>query len=667
MKLAFTTLTVLFVFLFLPQTTMAQAVYDTVSIHDLQWVPNPDSSDASFYLGDTIVVGGYVQHSPRELWVGTRWACYITDGTQDAWSGFFIIQDDTTAVNTLFGFVQEGDFCWFTGRVATYTGLTQLNVLTNPAVPISIVSSGNPLPAVKLLTCVDLETHGAGEQWESMKVRIENAVVTNNFLGSNLAVIDDGTGNGYIDDYFWYYRNQFNNGSNPWPSNGTNLNINGFSRDVGEAYFTVNPRDDSDFEILTNPPVISNDVLRNPGVPLSSDNVVVSAEIVDNGSVASAELFYSVNWGSFNTLSMSVATGDTFTATIPAQADNAYVRYFIKAMDNIGEISQMPGDTTQFVYSYVIRDQGLDMKDVQYTWGYLDDSSPFEGYEVTLEGIVMTDPADYPGYYYIQEKDSAWYGMLISDPTNMPVQGDLITVTGEVQENYGVTRLANISNYSVVTPGAGVFNPVTVTTGEIGTGGVNAEAYEDVLVRVLNVTVTDPFPDDPGNYGEFEVDDNSGPVRVDDAFSSFNGNLDSLFHLYDTIEQLIGMHYYSFGDYKILPRNDNDIIGLVTGGIKDESGQIAGQFALEQNYPNPFNPITHINYNVPKTTQVKVAVYDILGRQVKVLYNGMAPAGNHTIIWDATNDVGSVMGSGIYFYQLQSDNVTITKKMILIK
>ncbi len=666
MKLLFTIVTVFIVLLFLPEATFAQAVYDTVSIHDLQWVPNPDSSETSLYDGDTVVVGGYVQHGVRELYVGARWACYITDGTQDPWSGFFIIQDDSFAVNTLFGFVQEGDYVYFTGRVTSYTGLTQLNIPTNPPIPVTIMSSGNPLPNPKVLTCADVETHGAGEQWESMKVKINTSTVTNNNFSGNIAVINDGTGNGYIDDYFLFYRNQFNAGNNPWPSNGTNLNITGFTRDVGSAYFTVNPRDDGYFEILTNPPVITG-VSRNPGVPLSSDNVDVSADIVDNGSIAAARLLYSVNNAPFDSVSMSLTTGDTYTGTIPAQANNSYVRYYIKAIDNDGEISQIPGNINEFVYSYVIRDQGLDIKDVQYTWGYSADASPFRGYEVTLEGVVMTDPADWTGNYYIQEKDSAWYGIWIYDPNNTPVQGDWISVTREVQENFGVTRLANLTNYSVVTPGYGVFDPIQVTTGEIGTGGANAEAYEDVLIKVVNVTVTNPFPDGGSNFGEFEIDDGSGPVRVDDAFTAFSGNLDTTFQQNDTIEQLIGMHYYSFGNYKILPRNDNDIIGHVSVGIEDELEQIAQQFTLSQNYPNPFNPVTHITFNAPKTTQVKIAVYDILGRQVKVLYNAVAPAGSHTISWDATNEAGTPLGSGIYFYQLQSENVTLSKKMILVK
>jgi Secretion system C-terminal sorting domain len=665
MKLTCTIVAVLLMLIFFPQTSFSQAVYDTVSIHDLQWVPNPDSSETSYYDGDTVVVGGYVQHSPRELYVGARWACYLTDGTQDPWSGFFVIQDDSFAVNTLFGFVQEGDFVYFTGRVTTYTGLTQMNIPTNPPIPVTIVSSGNPLPDPKVLTCADVVTHGAGEQWESMNVRIEDATVTNNNFSGNIAVITDGSANGYIDDYFWFYRSQFNSGLNPWPANGTNLNITGFTRDIGSAYFTINPRNDSFIEILTNPPTISS-ISRNPGVPVSTDNVNVSAVIVDNGSVASAEVVYSVNHGAFSSVSMSSTTADTFVAAIPAQANNSYVRYFIKATDNVGETSQLPGDTSQFVYSYVIRDQGLDIKDVQYTWGYPVDNSPFQGYIVTLEGVVTTNPADWTGNYYIQEKDSAWYGMWIYDPNHTPVQGDWISVTGQVQENYNVTRLRNITNFSVVTPGYGVFDPIQVTTGEIGTGGANAEAYEDVLIKVVNVTVTDPFPDSPGNYGEFEINDNSGPVRVDDAFTAFNGNLDSTFQLGDTIEELIGVHYYSFNDYKILPRNNNDIIGHVTG-IENKSAQIVHKFDLAQNYPNPFNPVTQIKFNVPKANLVKVMVFDILGRQVKMLYNEVAPAGNHTVIWDATDEGGNIVGSGIYFYQLQSENIKLSKKMILLK
>ncbi len=659
--------TVLFlVLLMIPVAVWSQtAVYDTVSIYDLQYVSNPDSSDTSPYEGDTVVVKGIVQHQVRDLWVGARWACYLTDGTNDPWSGFFIIQNDTSAVNTLFGFVQPGDECWFTGIIDEYAGFTELALLTDPVVPITIVSGGNTLPSAKLLTLSDLETHDAGEQWESVFVRVENTTVTNSSGSSNQAFLSDATGTGALDDYFWFFREKFNNGTYEWPANGTNLNVNGFTRDIGEAYFSINPRDTLDLEVLTNPPQIDN-VVRDPGVPTSFNPVTVSASIVDNVSVTEAKLYYSVDWGAFTEVPMSVTTADTFAATIPPQANNSYVRYFLWAVDNDGDASQLPGDTSAFVYSYVVRDGGLSINDVQYTWGYSNDASPYRTYDVTLEGVVTTDTSDWVNNYYIQSKDSAWYGLWVYDPDHKPIKGDWVSVSGTIQENYGVTRMEDVTSFSVVTPGYGVFSPIEVTTGEISTTGDNGEAYESVLIKVSNLTVSDPFPDDPGNYGEFSVDDGTGSVRVDDAFSAFGGNLDSTYHLGDTIQELIGVHYYSFSNYKILPRDTNDVVGHVVG-IENNTAALPEQFELQQNYPNPFNPLTTIRFNVPQTTQLTLNVYNMLGQKVKTLYSGTANTGSHSVQWDATNDFGNKVGSGIYFYQITGENISITKKMVLLK
>ena len=595
--------------------------------------------------------------------MGARWACYVSDGTNNPWSGFFIIQHDTFEVNTLFQFVQPGDEVYFTGVVDEYSGLTQLALLTNPVVPVDIISTGNPLPDPKVLTLADLVDHTNGEQWEAMLVRVENARVTNNSYTSNRAIIDDGTATGYIDDYFWYFRGRFNDGVYSWPVNGTRLNVTGFTRDINEPTFSINPRNENDLEILTNPPVIS-DVKRSPGVPTSSDDVTVSATITDNGTVAEAKVFYSVNSGAFNELLMT-ANADTFSATIPAQPNGSHVRYFVYAIDNDGDFSQVPGDTSLEVFQYVVRDGGLSVKDVQYTWGYENDASPYMGYEVTLEGVVTTDTSDWIGNYYIQDMDSAWHGIWVRDGANKPLKGDWVKITGTVEERYGVTRLNNISSFEVISSG-NTFEPVQVTTGEIATGGANAEAYESVLIKVVNVTVTDPFPDAPRNYGEFVVDDGTGGVRVDDAMSAFGGNGDSSFALNDQIAELRGIHYYSYGNYKILPRDTNDVIGHVTA-IGDLEHPLATTFQLEQNYPNPFNPVTTIRFTVPETAPVKLVVYNVLGQKVRTIFDEVATPGVYNLQWDGRDDNGRPLGSGIYFYRLDSKDFSKTKKMILLK
>ena len=84
-------------------------------------------------------------------------------------------------------------------------------------------------------------------------------------------------------------------------------------------------------------------------------------------------------------------------------------------------------------------------------------------------------------------------------------------------------------------------------------------------------------------------------------------------------------------------------------------------FSLLQNYPNPFNPVTNIAFNLTKATDYTVTIYNITGQVVDV-FSGSADAGEHTIQWDASN-----VASGIYFYKLNADNFSETKKMILLK
>jgi len=85
-------------------------------------------------------------------------------------------------------------------------------------------------------------------------------------------------------------------------------------------------------------------------------------------------------------------------------------------------------------------------------------------------------------------------------------------------------------------------------------------------------------------------------------------------------------------------------------------------YRLSQNYPNPFNPSTTITFEVPKTTELRLNVYDITGRLRQVLAQGTYTTGAHTITWDADN-----LPSGMYVYQLNAGPVTLTRKMTLLK
>jgi hypothetical protein len=104
-------------------------------------------------------------------------------------------------------------------------------------------------------------------------------------------------------------------------------------------------------------------------------------------------------------------------------------------------------------------------------------------------------------------------------------------------------------------------------------------------------------------------------------------------------------------------------VGFVVDGIsKNAPSDVPGKFALLQNYPNPFNPTTTINYNLSKSTQISLKVYDVLGREVATLFNGVQTAGPQTAVWDASH-----VASGVYFYKLVAGDFSQIRKMVLLK
>jgi len=85
-------------------------------------------------------------------------------------------------------------------------------------------------------------------------------------------------------------------------------------------------------------------------------------------------------------------------------------------------------------------------------------------------------------------------------------------------------------------------------------------------------------------------------------------------------------------------------------------------YSLEQNYPNPFNPSTMIKFTLPVEQNVKITVYNVLGKEVAELVNGKIEAGNHSVNFD-----GSKFVSGQYFYKINAGEFTQIRKMLLIK
>lgn len=135
--------------------------------------------------------------------------------------------------------------------------------------------------------------------------------------------------------------------------------------------------------------------------------------------------------------------------------------------------------------------------------------------------------------------------------------------------------------------------------------------------------------------------------------------------------------YYDFTpgeNYAISVAPDGGLVALnffsaslTTDVDTDDNAALPRVFSLNQNYPNPFNPSTTVSWSQPVSSPVTFRTLDILGRTVYEAELGILPAGAHSIQWHGTDNSGSIVASGIYFYQIKTENFRATRKMNFLK
>ena len=300
--------------------------------------------------------------------------------------------------------------------------------------------------------------------------------------------------------------------------------------------------------------------------------------------------------------------------------------------------------------SAVIRNVAI--KDIQYT----DDPSGFSpliDQRVTISGVLTTEPfgSFFKDYFFVQDSVGMWSGIMVKHITEA-ARGDSIILTGTVADNFGcVTTLIDVSDFEILKNGVFGINPICVSTGEIGTGGENAEAYEGVLVRA-----TGNCDNNDLGWREWSIDDGSGPVNIYHPF------VDEFTPILGNTYEIHGIQYYNHRNAhpKILVLTESGIIENPQG--VDIINEIPGSFKLCQNYPNPVNAVTTIFFQLPKSSKVNLSIYNTSGQLVKTLLEDYRKAGSHSVLWDANH-----LTSGMYFYKIEADEYVGTKKCLILK
>ena len=185
----------------------------------------------------------------------------------------------------------------------------------------------------------------------------------------------------------------------------------------------------------------------------------------------------------------------------------------------------------------------IPIEDIQFTTDPVGDS-PYLGQTVTTHGVVTAVEAGNL-LVFVQDGNGPWTGIALWDPPADLTMGDHVEITGEVSEWFGMTEIWPVESITVLSANHPMPAPHQLATGE-----TDLERWEAVLVKYKNVTVTDP---DLG-WGEWLIDDGSGPVVVDDRFS-----YNYIPMMNQDLDHVIGPMNFSYGNFKVEPRFDADI------------------------------------------------------------------------------------------------------------
>lgn len=666
-----------FLFLLLAVLSLkVSAQYPLQTVYDLQNVTGTNLSncvDSSAYKGDTVRVRGVVVMDAK---VGSVENSQIASGRNTwiqvngggPWSGIDLVTFGGATTPTDMLDLVAGDSIEVTGYIDEFQGETEVVVL-NSVPSVTVLGSGHtvtptPITIDQLNDASRNNVLSTGEQYEGVYVELSNVTVTAvSFFSGNTRVsydVTDASGGVInVSDRFLYQRM-----SNATPNPGTFVaptvgdvittlrgiiihSKNNCPGNNGRG-FEIHPFKSSDVVFGAQAPTITN-IQRNPITPTSSQSATITADIVANGTstLTSATLYYAVGVGStsYTPVTMTNTTGNTWSGTIPAQANGAFVMYYISATDNASltsTVPSVPAPTNAQPLFYTVNDNGTTIYDIQYT-PFTNGNSGLKDQVVTVTGVVTASANDL-GYVFIQQEGlTAWAGiMCIGTGLGTVNLNDKITVTGTVKEDFSMTRLENIS--SVTTAGTGSITPLQLRDSAFTTFEFNSdEQYEGMLISIIPTTgtkvkVVDVNCDDgtnpTTNFGEYRIGSdtlspNSG-TRVlagrqsSSAFSSLNVPFVNSINWQTTdgtmnvtpIVVTVGMEwdyvqgilYYSFSNMKLLPRNAGDF-----AGVNSRTELLDGTLMV---YPNPAAAQTTLSWQNLTDNQFTCTLTDLSGRVV---------------------------------------------------
>lgn len=708
-------------FLGLLAATFGVSAQTVATIQQVQTVSQANLAnckDSSSYVGQQVKVTGVVvtDYGLAVSGSGTPLRNVWIKSGSGAFSGLdvFAVSADPGAADVTN--LVAGDSVEIVGTVTEFgpTGGPQVETELFTIQSATVLGSApKPQPDVVNLSdlndATQLNNLSTGEQWEGNFIELHNVeVVAVVYFAGNTRVsfnVKDAAGNMLnVSDRFKIQHLPASGGNFVPPAVGTVYDTlrgiimhspNGCKTFNGRGY-ELHPFDASHYSVSVGPPTISN-ITVNPGVPTSSQTATISAVVADaDGTIASATLYYAVGASnmSYTAVPMTAGGANQYSAVIPAQSNGSFVKYYISATDNSSLTTaqpNVPGNVNPL--AYVVKDNGLDIYDLQYT-PFTDGNSIFMNKPATVTGVVTASAeANNLGYVFIQQEGTLnWGGIMCigNQALGNLVVGDKVTISGDVKENFGCTRLENVTAVSKI--GTASITPLTLNPSVFAAYNVATnEMYEGMLVQLkapgsAKLYVTDNNTDDPANFAEYRVgndvlapDDGCRVIagrQTSSAYSSLNVSFvndvnwattdgvmnvtPKVVNMGDCMNTVTGIMYYSFSNMKLMPRNnaDFDTYDDLCDGLAIDPSTLSKVKIVA--YPSPANEVLNVRFNLPTSMNAAIELYDLAGKKVATQsFSGM----NGEASLNTMN-----IANGTYILNVVSDNTLIFKdKVVIVK
>jgi hypothetical protein len=201
-------------------------------------------------------------------------------------------------------------------------------------------------------------------------------------------------------------------------------------------------------------------------------------------------------------------------------------------------------------------------------------------------------------------------------------------------------------------------------------GTYTTELYFGVEIpveEILSYSLPPMFPQmdfDVRFVGDMKVVPESGEIEVLSQSETLKIGYDIMIDAGDKMEWVLSSES---GDRFVLEGTGEITIQSVQRFVLNRIPVIPEMFTLHQNFPNPFNPITILSYDLPKDSDVRLSIFDMLGNRVATLVSTYQKAGYKNITWNATDNMGIPVSAGVYLYQIEAGEFIQTRKMVLLK